>query len=337
MNQFVRDTKLNLGILYNITSRPWGGVNSFFRNFQRYAQTDKRVIISAKLSEADIILTVGHYSGPGIMMRKWQLKNVSRGFSLNNFLGKFSGKGKKKLTFRLDGLRRIYAPEAGRLDEPLIKNLPLADSVIFQSKYSRNSFIKENITYPKHQDIIINGANFENFFPNKEIELDSNKINLVSNSWSNNHKKGFKTIARFSKIDRVKVSHIGNWPNDISPEKVRLLGTMNEERIGHVLRGANFLLFPSENEACSNVVIEALASGLPVLYHNSGGTPELCQNNNFGLPLPENIQDLNINRRFLDEAVDSHATMRAQILGRISSFNFRICYEKYIEHFQTLV
>ena len=68
---------------------------------------------------------------------------------------------------------------------------------------------------------------------------------------------------------------------------------MEEKQIGEVLRLGDFLLFPSKKDACSNVVVEALASGLPVLYHNSGGTPELCRNSKYGLALPEKNQDSN--------------------------------------------
>ena len=97
------------------------------------------VDIPSRISEADIILTVGHYMAPGKVMKKWQLNSISHGLSHRNVLGKIISKGKKKLTFRLDGLRRIYAPEAWEADEPLIENLHLADSVVFQSNYSRVS------------------------------------------------------------------------------------------------------------------------------------------------------------------------------------------------------
>ena len=331
------ETKIRLGILYNYTSGPWGGVNSFFRNFNRYAQADPMVDVTSKISEADFILTVGHYSGPGAVMEKWQLTNISQGLSHNNVLGRIIGRGKKKLTFRLDGLRRIYAPEASQVDEPLIKNLPLADSVVFQSNYSRNCFYDQGLKCPQYQNIILNGTESKLFFPDLNIKMDLKKICIISNSWSTNHNKGFNIIAQFSKMHNVSVLHIGNWPQDIPLEKVQLLGVMEEKKIGTILRKGHFLLFPSENEACSNVVVEALASGLPVLYHNSGGTPELCQNNKFGLTLPKNIQDLDVINNFLDEAMDLHATIRAQILERIGFFNFQKCYEEYIEHFKGLI
>ena len=327
---------INLGILYNITAKPWGGVNSFFRNFNKFAEVDNRVIISNNLSDADVILTVGHYSGPGEVMKKWQLKNISRGLSLDSFLGRIIGRGKKKLIFRLNGLRRIYAPEVSKADDPLIENLQLADSAVFQSTFSKNSFINENIYFPEKHNIILNGANSNNFYPDESSELNSKRLRIVSNSWSINQNKGFSFIAEFSKLDKVQVLHIGKWPEHIHLEKVKLLGVMDEKKIGRKLRKADFLLFPSKNEACSNVVVEALASGLPVLYHDSGGTPELCQKGRFGLPLPEDPRDLGIISGFLSDALDLHSFMRSQILESLESFTSQNCYERYIEHLQSL-
>ncbi len=327
---------LNLGILYETTSQPWGGVNSFFRNFTKYAKADKRVRIPNKLSEADVILTVGHYFGPGKVMKKWQLRNISRGLSLGNSLGRIMGKGNRRLTFRLDGLRRVYAPEASREDNPLIENLGLADSVVFQSAFSKSCFLNENISFPGRNTVILNGADTDSFHPSNFKQLDSKHLRIVSNSWSKNARKGFTSIAEFSKLDKVQVSHIGNWPSDIPTEKVRLLGVMEERSIGDLLREADFLLFPSQNEACSNVVVEALASGLPVLYHDSGGTPELCQRGRFGLPLPEDLRDLGIISDFLSDALDLHSFMSSQIVESLESFTFQNCYERYIEHLQSL-
>jgi glycosyltransferase involved in cell wall biosynthesis len=38
----------------------------------------------------------------------------------------------------------------------------------------------------------------------------------------------------------------------------------------------------AENDPAPNVVTEALACGLPVLYHSSGGTPEIVQGSDYG-------------------------------------------------------
>jgi glycosyltransferase involved in cell wall biosynthesis len=57
------------------------------------------------------------------------------------------------------------------------------------------------------------------------------------------------------------------------------------EQLGDILRQHDIYLTASQNDPCSNAVIEALACGLPVLYRNDGGHPELVGSG--GLPFNE--------------------------------------------------
>lgn len=58
-------------------------------------------------------------------------------------------------------------------------------------------------------------------------------------------------------------------------ERVDLVGRYAQRDAPTVYRRAHVLLHPKVNDPCPNVVLEALASGLPVVYSASGGTPEL--------------------------------------------------------------
>ena len=53
-----------------------------------------------------------------------------------------------------------------------------------------------------------------------------------------------------------------------------------------LLRRAHALLNCSRNEAMGRITVEAMASGLPVIGHNSGGTPELITHGRNGLLYP---------------------------------------------------
>jgi glycosyltransferase involved in cell wall biosynthesis len=60
-----------------------------------------------------------------------------------------------------------------------------------------------------------------------------------------------------------------------------------------VYRAADAYLMTKHNDPCPNVVLEALASGLPILYARSGGVPELVGDNaGVSLPVPETFDDV---------------------------------------------
>ena len=68
-------------------------------------------------------------------------------------------------------------------------------------------------------------------------------------------------------------------------DAVRFTGPYNRAGAPAVYRAANAYLMLKHNDPSPNVVLEALASGLPVLFSNSGGVPELV-GEEAGVPLP---------------------------------------------------
>ncbi len=56
---------------------------------------------------------------------------------------------------------------------------------------------------------------------------------------------------------------------------VRLLGPYGRSAAPDIYRSADAYISTTHNDACPNAVLEAMASGLPVLHLSSGGVPEL--------------------------------------------------------------
>lgn len=323
---------MKLFLLYNSIDSPWGGINTFFANFESHAQNSALLELVDTPEEADIALTAGHYLAPGKTLKKYQLRNVRSGRNLNHPMGFFFNTSKVKTIFRVDGLRLFYSGKNSSADKTLIKNIGLADAIVFQSNFSKECFDKLNISYPSNYKIIHNGADFP--YKNEIIpqKIDDELI-MVSNSWSQNKNKGFETIADFSTLEKVRVMHIGQWPEDIPTKNVQLLGKKKKDEIPTILEKAHYLLFPSKNEACPNVVSEALASGLPTLFHKSGGTPEICKEGESGLALPEKKEEY---AAFIEKCIDSYPVLVENISRRLDVFLFKTCFDKYLLFLESL-
>jgi glycosyltransferase involved in cell wall biosynthesis len=59
--------------------------------------------------------------------------------------------------------------------------------------------------------------------------------------------------------------------------RVAFLGAMSRDAVLERMRTARFLVLPSSYEGMPHVVLEAFASGLPVVASNVGGVPEVVR------------------------------------------------------------
>lgn len=67
--------------------------------------------------------------------------------------------------------------------------------------------------------------------------------------------------------------------------KISFTGTYTQQQAPEVYRAADAYVMTKHNDPCPNTVLEALAAGLPVLYSDSGGVPELV-GSDAGVALP---------------------------------------------------
>lgn len=70
--------------------------------------------------------------------------------------------------------------------------------------------------------------------------------------------------------------------------RVEFTGAYTQEQAPGIYRSADAYVMTKHNDPCPNTVLEALASGLPILYSDSGGVPELAGTEaGVALPCPE--------------------------------------------------
>lgn len=78
-------------------------------------------------------------------------------------------------------------------------------------------------------------------------------------------------------------------------ECVEIIGPYSQNEAAALYRTADILLHTQYNDACPRVVVEAMASGLPVVYSDSGGVGELVGTDaGIGIPVPKDWNTIHL-------------------------------------------
>jgi glycosyltransferase involved in cell wall biosynthesis len=77
-------------------------------------------------------------------------------------------------------------------------------------------------------------------------------------------------------------------------DEVVFTGTYTQEQAPLIFAQAHILLHTQYNDSSPTLVLEAMASGLPVVYVGSGGVPELVGDAGIGLPVKNSWEKINL-------------------------------------------
>jgi glycosyltransferase involved in cell wall biosynthesis len=200
------------------------------------------------------------------------------------------------------------------------------DWTIYQSEFCLKSFASEGADVSR-STVIFNGVDLEVFVP-AERPLDIDQFRLIMVSWSPNILRGGPDAVRASQIPGVEVTFVGNWPVDLDPGQVKVIPPKRHDILSMLLRQHHALLHMAQNDPCSNAALEGMASGLPVIYHPSGGSPEIV--GECGVACTESLQDAVYGLR------DRYRELRAKTMARRSEFSIDRAAQQYLDIFQRL-
>jgi glycosyltransferase involved in cell wall biosynthesis len=232
-----------------------------------------------------------------------------------------------------------------KLITPLIKFIwKRADQVISASEGLRELALK---SAPKQViSVIGNGIDIFDFRPDESIRSREQFI-ITPGASRVTDRKGLnylieavaKLAPKYPKI-YLKIMGDGNarekleqMVKELKQEKnIEFLGRIPHEIVLPYYQEASLFVFPSLNEGMSNAMLEALATGLPLISTNTGGATELVTDGENGFIIKfKDSQDIaeKIERLILDEALRKKMSLASR--ARAEKMSWESVAQKYFE------
>jgi len=297
---------VKIHICYDIKDTPHGGANQFLKALK--SKFIEREIYANNPEDSDIVLFNSHHNINNIV-------NTKRAFPNKIFV------------HRIDGPMRLYNDMNDKRDFIVYKLNELADATIFQSQWSYEQNLKLGF-YCKAPTAVIHNAPDPEIFNSNYNKKKNNKLRLIATSWSDNMKKGFKYYKFLDEnldFEKYQVLFAGRSP--IEFKNVEMLGALSSKDLAIYIKTSDVFITASENDPCSNSLIEALSCKVPAIALNSGGHPELVKQGGY---LFENNEDL-VKR--INDITYNIETCRKNIQTK----TINDVTEEYINFFKTLV
>jgi glycosyltransferase involved in cell wall biosynthesis len=254
---------MKIHILYNFREQPWGGGNQFLKALKKTWEQSE--IYTELPDEADAII-----------FNSFPSDSIHYFFDLFKLKRSFPN---KLIVYRLNGPYSFIRGNGKMIDYIIaLFNKTLSDGIIFQSSWCK----KNNDEYfgikSKNSTVIFNASDDHFFYPRKEdySVVENKKINLIAVSWSSNMRKGFpiyEFLDQYLDFTKYEMVFVGNSP--IPFKQIKSIDPVESKQLGEILRQQDIYITASQNDPCSNSLIEALSCGLPAVVLNDGGHPEL--------------------------------------------------------------
>lgn len=190
-----------------------------------------------------------------------------------------------------------YAGDYKRKNMLMARQYLCADYIFFQSEFCKK-IAEEFLGKPKAEHEILYNAVDTNFFKPNLIKnyKNNNFYFLITGKFSNIHYYHLKnTILAICQIEhsqyKIKLKLAGSLSaklkikinnllinEKINKNKIIFIDKFQQETANEIYNNADAFIYLMHQSPCPNSVIEAMSCGLPILYSNSGGVPEIVGN-----------------------------------------------------------
>lgn len=283
-------TLADLSIFHEFEPPPAGGGHQFLRAFVRQAE-----MLGLKIENNSISRTTHACLFNSFNFRERRLLWTRNSSVL--------------YVHRVDGPVDIYRGRDDGMDRRIhAVSQKIADKTIFQSRYSLEKHLELGMQF-KFPTVIMNAADPEIFHSHDKMVFSQNrKTRLIASSWSDNINKGaliYQWMDENLDWERFEFTFVGR--TQVTFKNIKVIPPVDSVNMAELFRGHDIYVTASRNDPCSNSLIEALACGLPALYFQSGGHPEIVNQAGAGFEAAEQIPGL------LDKIVNDYDAYQSKI------------------------
>lgn len=256
----------SIALLHKFMPPPWGGGNQFMLALQH--ALEKRGHHLVQNTVADTI--------QGYVINSVQFDQ--------KLLGRLARVRNPRVVHRIDGPIALIRGTDDALDQQCFAiNQQFASATVIQSNWTYQRLVEMGFR-PIRPVIIHNAVDPDIFHRRGRLPFSpERKIRLISTSWSDNPRKGgavYRWIEEHLDCNRFEYTFVGRVAEPF--KHIHHIPPLPSAELADVLRQHDIYITASQNDPCSNALIEALTCGLPALYINDGGHPELVGSG--GLP-----------------------------------------------------
>lgn len=238
---------------------PYGGGNQFMMALRKALKHQNvRVVVNQMSEDVDVHLCNSAWFDVSLFRHAVKKRRI-------------------RMLHRIDGPISLYRGTDAIEDNQIYTlNHEFSSATIYQSGWCFQRSL--DLGYEPVRPLVIhNAVDGQIFYPSNRLTLEPNqKIRLVATAWSDNPRKGksfYQWLDEHLDFDRFTLTFVGRI--DAAFRNIRHIPPQTSKNLACLLREQDIYLTASENDPCSNALLEALACGLPALYFDSGGHCEL--------------------------------------------------------------
>lgn len=276
--------KISIGA--TIVDGPYGGGNTFLLNYINYLKDQNHEVINhLRDNNIDVIILIN----PLITSEVATFNHIDILYYINN------------VNPNAVSIQRINECDERKntnfVNKKIIKSNSFVDITVFVSDWLKQIYINQGMI-PK-EPFVVRGGPDRKIFNNKNKEKwdKKEKLKIVTHHWSGNWMKGFDTYCLLDQLieekkwkNMIEFTYVGNLPDGISLPNTKVISPKTGLELSNEIKKHNLYITGSMNEPSGNHHMEAAMCGLPILYINSGGIPEYC--NDYGLSFElENFEE----------------------------------------------